>query len=444
MKVTLVNLGCPKNQKDGEVTLASFLRHGFAFTKELSDADVVILNTCGFIDDAKEESIHEIIRCANIKNELERNKKEQTLIVIGCLTQRHTKELKEEIPEVDIFLGVNAYYQAYDAYCELKKRKVKKVFIEEPRFIEPGSSYLELLKPSSYTPETFLHSDYVKIAEGCDNKCTYCSIPGIRGSLIFRDEDSVVQEIAAMVKNGVKEVILVAQDLVADVDRLKSLLRRISKVPNKERPNWLRLMYCNPWGIDDELISMVRNEEWIVNYIDMPIQHISGKILKLMGRKGNPSIIRANIEKLRKAGIVIRTTVLTGFPGENNNDFNELKALVSEGFFHWMGIFVFSPQEGTAARSMRPRVAKKLAIERRNELDRIQFEVTNAFNSAYIGQKLPVLVTGEPVDGITEGRIFAQAPMIDGLVRIQACVKGPFEDIIIEDTEGLDLIGSLK
>jgi ribosomal protein S12 methylthiotransferase len=434
MKITLINLGCPKNQKDGEVSLASFIANGCSYTKQISDADIVLINTCGFIDDAKEESIHEIINCSNIKTD-------QVLIVMGCLSQRYAKELKVEIPEVDIFLGVNAYYQAYDVFCEFMHSKKKKVFVQDPCFLEPGSKYIDLLAKTPYAPETFLYSDYVKIAEGCNNRCTYCSIPGIRGQLVLRAEQSIIAEIKNMTAKGIKEIVLVAQDLVADLQRLKKLLRLISKLPNQYKPKWLRLMYCNPWGIDDELISIISNEDFIVNYMDMPIQHISDKILKCMGRKGGEHLIRTNIEKLKKAEIVIRTTVLTGFPGENDNDFELLRSLVAEGHFHWLGVFVFSAQEGTGAFNMKPRVRKKLAIERRNELDRIQFEVTTAFNNAYIGKKLPVLIAGEPVDGVTEGRIFSQAPMVDGVVRIHACVKGPFEDIIIEDAEGIDLIG---
>lgn len=440
MKIALINLGCPKNQKDGEVALASFISNGFSYTKQISDADVVMVNTCGFIDDAKEESIHEIINCTNIKQE----KASQVLIVMGCLIQRHAKELKEEIPEVDIFLGVNAYYQAYDVFCEFIKTKKKRLLVGKPCFIEPGSSYLGLLDKTLYTPETFLYSDYVKIAEGCNNKCTYCSIPGIRGGLVFRDKENIIAEIKMLVKRNVQEIVLVAQDLVADIGRLKDLLKLIAKLPARQRPKWLRLMYCNPWGLDDELIDIISNEDWIVKYLDMPIQHISDKVLKLMARQGGSRLIRSNIEKLKKAGIVIRTTVLTGFPGEDDKDFEELRALVSEGQFHWLGVFVFSAQEGTPAFKMRSKVPKKLAIERRNELDRLQFEVTTALNNAYIGKKLPALIVGEPVDGVTEARIFAQAPLIDGVLRIQACVKGPFEDIIIEDTEGFDLIGRLK
>ena len=437
MKIILINLGCPKNQKDGEIALASFARNGFVYTKLVDDSDVIIVNTCGFIDDAKEESIHEIIKCVNVK-------KGQVLIVMGCLTQLHAKDLKTEIPEVDIFLGVNAYYQVYDVFCEFKKNKNKQLLVEKPCFVELGSSHISLLDKTTYIPETFLYSDYLKIAEGCDNRCTYCSIPSIRGSLVLRNEEYLIEEIKQLVARGVKEIVLVAQDLVADVKRLKKLLRLISKLPAQQRPKWLRLMYCNPWGLDDELIDIISSEEWITNYIDMPIQHISQKILKLMGRKGSPNLIRDNIDKLKKAGIVIRTTVLTGFPGENDSDFEELRAFVSEGSFHWLGIFVFSPQGGTPAFSMKPKLTKKLAIERRNELDRIQFEVTTALNNAYVGKRLPVLIMGEPVAGITEGRIFAQAPIIDGVVRIQSCVKGPFEDIIIEDTEGFDLIGRLN
>jgi len=438
MKVALLNLGCPKNQKDGEVALASFLQHGFKYTSQLEQADAIIINTCGFIDEAKEESISTAISSAKYK----KSGKCKALIMTGCLSQRYSGELKKEMPEVDIFLGVSTYPRAYEMFHKFISGKKSISFVDQPGFIYSDCDYIHDIQKSGYMPETFTYSAYVKIAEGCKSKCTYCSIPSIRGNLATRSHESIISEIKFLVGSGVKEIVLIAQDLTANETELKKLLRKIGKLPKKERPDWARLMYCNPWGVDDELISIIKNEEWITKYIDMPIQHISDRVLKRMGRKGDAALIMDLVSKMRASQIVLRSTVLVGFPGETAKDFERLRALVSDGWFHWLGIFVFSPQEGTSALAMADRVPDDVAIDRRNELDRTQFEVTTALNEGYVDSTLPVLVNNE-VDGVTEGRIFAQAPVIDGVVRFEGKVKGPFVDVRIEQVNGFDLIGKI-
>ena len=438
MKISLLNLGCPKNQKDGEVALASFIRNGFNYTEDPKQADVILVNTCGFIDEAKEESISTTLSCTDYK----KNGKCKVLIMTGCLSQRYSDELKKEIPEVDIFLGVSTYPKAYEVYKNFIDKKKKVSLIEKPGFIYSDSDYISVIQKSGYVPETFSYSAYVKVAEGCKSKCAYCSIPSIRGNLVIRTHESVIDEIRVLVKTGIKEVVLIAQDLTADTIELKNLLKRIGKMPKMERPTWVRLMYCNPWGVDDELITIIKNEEWITNYIDMPIQHLSDGVLKRMGRKGDSSLIRGLVSKIRDSGIVLRSTVLVGFPGETAHDFEELKKFISEGWFDWLGIFVFSPQEGTPALNMPDKILPDVAIDRRNELDSIQFEVTTEINERYVDSIFPVLINCK-ADGVTEGRMFSQAPVIDGVVRFEGKAKGPFVDVKIEQVNGFDLIGKI-
>jgi len=438
MKIALLNLGCPKNQKDGEVALASFIRNGFKYTEDPKLAEVILVNTCGFIDEAKEESISTTLSCTGYK----KSGKCKALIMTGCLSQRYSNELKKEIPEVDIFLGVSTYPKAYEVFKDFIDNKKKISLVEKPGFIYSDPDYISMIQKSGYLPETFSYSSYVKVAEGCKSKCAYCSIPSIRGGLVTRTHQSVIDEIRVLVKSGIQEVVLIAQDLTADTIELKNLLKRIGKMPKTERPTWVRLMYCNPWGVDDELITIIKNEEWITNYIDMPIQHISDGVLKRMGRKGDSSLIKGLISKIKEGNIVLRSTVLVGFPGETTKDFEELKKFISEGWFDWLGLFVFSPQEGTPALKMPDKILPDVALDRRNELDSIQFEVTTELNERYVDSVFPVIINCK-TDGVTEGRMYCQAPVIDGVVRFEGVAKGPFVDVKIEQVNGFDLIGKI-
>ncbi len=440
MKVCLVNLGCPKNQKDGEQALCSFLKSGFAYEKDPKRSDVIVVNTCGFIDEAKKESIAVILECAGLKG----TKNKKVLIVMGCLSQRYPEEISKEIPEADIIFGTGTADRAYELYKKFIEKRSRVLYPSKPGFLPGDHDYISLLKGSGYVPETSMLSAYVKVAEGCSNNCAYCVIPAIRGKAVHREISDVKSEISSLSKNGVKEVVLIAQDLSSNKKYLKDLIKAISRLKGQQRPSWLRLMYCNPWGVDDELISMIKNEDFIVKYIDMPIQHISDQVLKRMGRKESSSSILKKLETLRDAGIVIRSTVMTGFPGEKASDFNKLKKVVGEGYFNWLGIFVYSPQEGTRAYSMDGRVHMDVAIGRRNELDTIQFDITSNLNEGYVGKTYPVLMCGAE-DGVSIGRIFAQAPVIDGVVRLSGKTKGSngFVKVLIEESLGYDLKGKI-
>lgn len=440
MKVSLLNLGCPKNQKDGEQALSCFVKHGFTYVQDPKNSEVIIVNTCGFIDDAKKESIAVILECAEIKKRT--NKK--TLIVMGCLSQLYPEELKKEILEADIIFGTGSADQAYEMYKAFKKDKEKSIYKVSPGFIAKDNSYVNILKESAYVPETFNYSSYVKVAEGCSNRCTYCVIPSIRGDAIYRRQEDVIDEIKKLCTNGVKEIVLIAQDLSSNSDYLKKLLNKISKIKNPQRPKWLRLMYCNPWGVDNELISLIKNEDFIVKYIDMPIQHISEGVLKRMGRKQTPASIMKKLDLLRSSGIAVRSTVMTGFPGEKASDFNKLKKLVEAGYFHWLGIFVYSAQEGTPSAKMSGQVPLEVAVRRRNELDTLQFDITNSINESYLGNTYEAILSGIENGEIT-ARIFSQAPVIDGLVRLSGSAKcnSGLVKVIIEDNLGYDLKGSI-
>lgn len=438
MKVFLLNLGCPKNQKDGEVVLASFLKNHFLYTTDINDAEVIVVNTCGFIDEAKKESIAEILNSAEYK----KSGKCKALIATGCVSQRYSAELVKELPEVDIFLGVSTYHKAYLAYQEFIKTGSKICWVQAPGYIHDKYDHLDLLINSNYVPETHKFSAYVKVSEGCANSCTYCSIPSIRGGLVYRPLENVISEITFLVDKGVKEIVLIAQDLTADSDYLKKLLRTLSK--SKGRPEWLRLMYCNPWGVDKELVDIISKEDWIVKYMDMPIQHIAPDVLKRMGRKGDANIIMKNLELLRGAGISVRSTLMLGFPGETDSDFDKLRSLVKENWFHWLGLFVYSPQEGTPASSMPKQVPFKVAVERRNELDRLQFDITKTINEGYCGKTFKALVSGKTEDGFLEARLFCQAPVIDGVVLFEEKnINTPFVEVEIEETNGFDLFARI-
>ncbi|HOW16539.1 MAG TPA: 30S ribosomal protein S12 methylthiotransferase RimO [bacterium] len=437
MKVSIMNLGCPKNQKDGEQALSCFIKKGFSYEKDPRKSDVIIVNTCSFIDDAKKESIAAILECASIK-------KKKVLLIMGCLSQRYPEEIMKDIPEADVILGTGNVDKAYDLYIEFINNKKRLIDVCTPGFIQTDNSYIKTLKNSNYIPETQTSSSYVKVAEGCSNRCTYCVIPSIRGTAVYRPKDKVLEEIKALKRVGVKETILIAQDLSSNKKYLKDLLRGICSIKPSERPEWVRLMYCNPWGVDSELISIIKNEECIVKYIDMPVQHISDTVLKRMGRASSAASIYKKLDQLKNSGIAIRSTVMTGFPGEKASDFNELKKLVKASYFHWLGIFVYSPQEGTPSYSMKGQLAYNIATERRNELDTMQFDITSSFNETYLGKTLKVLLCGKE-DRSKIGRIFSQAPSVDGLVRITGSLKkdGGFVNVLITDNLGYDIKGKI-
>jgi ribosomal protein S12 methylthiotransferase len=425
-KIFFLNLGCPKNQEDGRVSLSKFTKKIFNVSSNISKSDVVLINTCSFIDDAKKESIDAIIECVNFKKE------GQVFILMGCLSEQNYKELKKEIPEIDIFLGVNTYKNSYKAYKEFLNDKKTKLLFSKTPYIEKKYKHKVFVEKENFS--------FVKISEGCSNFCSYCAIPSIRGKkVIYRNEQNVLNEIKFLLSIGRKEIILIAQDLVSDKEFLKNILKKISKFKIKKN-FWVRLMYCNPWGVDEELISIIKNEEFIVNYIDMPIQHISDKILKKMNRKIKSSEIIKKLEILKKNDITIRSTLMTGFPGETDKDFKLLEKLVKDEYFHWLGIFPYSPQFGTKAYSMSGRVSYKKSIERRNNLDRLQSDITNSINERYIGKVLKVLHYQK-----NEFRTFFQAPLVDGVTLVNALKKkNDFTKVKIKEVNNVDLVAVKK
>lgn len=403
-KIFVYNLGCPKNHKDTEIILSDFLLEGFEYTSIVEEAALIIVNTCSFIDPAKEESIEYIINAVNIKM-----KTGAKLFVTGCLPELYSKELAKTVKEVDVWLGAKDFSRALSIY----KEKISGNLVsnkETQLYINPKMVH-SIYNTNFYKEQLSPYTAYVKISEGCSSNCSFCIIPTIRGDIKYREQTEILKEIEAFVKEGVLEITLIAQDLTYNSRFLKDILLSIENLKNK--PHWIRLLYCNPWGVDEELIKIIKEKEYIVPYIDFPIQHISDNILKVMNRPTKEKDIRKLLDLLKQNDITIRSSVMVGFPGETEEDFQKLKDLIEEGYFHWLGIFVFSPQENTNAYNMK-QLDKNIAIERRNELDALQFTITKMHNEKFIGKELDVIPLGQQ-DDLYTGRLYFQAPEIDGV-----------------------------
>ncbi|MGI6263923.1 MAG: 30S ribosomal protein S12 methylthiotransferase RimO [Acutalibacteraceae bacterium] len=438
--VGMVSLGCPKNQMDAELMLARLEHAGYPLQADPALADVVIINTCGFIEDAKKESIDQILEFAQLKKE----GRIQRIIVTGCLAQRYQQELADELPECDGVLGLGANGDIVQA--------VKTVLDGAPvvRFPDRGCWPLDGDRVLT-TPSFFA---YLRIGDGCSNRCAYCAIPAIRGPLRSRDMDGLVDEARTLAAAGVKELVLVAQDVTLygqDLDgrsHLPELLERLCEI---DGIRWIRLLYCYPEHITDDLLDTIARQEKIVKYIDMPIQHVSGEVLRAMRRPGDEASLRALIGKIRRAvpGVVLRTTLMTGFPGETPEQFERLCAFVRDMRFERLGCFAFSPEEGTAAAAMPGQLPKEEKERRRDIVMEEQALVAARYNESRIGQTLEVLV--ESYDRYAEcwfGRGAADAPDIDGKVFIRA-PKGaltPGDMVRVTITEALDwdLMGEVE
>ncbi len=431
IKVGMVSLGCPKNQMDAELMLAKLEAAGFTLTAESGLADVVIVNTCGFIEDAKREAIENILEFAQLKKEGQIKK----LIVTGCLSQRYQQELCNELPECDAVLGLGANVDIVEA--------VRAVLNGETVASFPPLSRWELDGERVQTTPHFFA--YLRIADGCDNRCAYCAIPSIRGGLRSRSMEAVVQEARTLAQNGVKELVVIAQDTtVYGVDRsgkseLPQLLDRLCEIDGIQ---WIRLMYCYSEHITDELLDVMAKQDKIVKYMDLPIQHASGNVLRAMNRVGNKERLTAQINNVRQKvrGIVLRTTVMTGFPGETEEDFEELCAFIKEMKFERLGCFAFSCEEGTAAAEMANQIDEEVKAHRRDVVMELQSRIAAAYQEEQIGTVKQVLV--EAFDKYAEcwfGRTAADAPDIDGKVFFTA--KGriaPGEIINVRITEAMD------
>ncbi len=419
MKIGVVSLGCPKNLVDSETMLGLIHKEKYEITNDPSEAEIIIVNTCGFIESAKEESINTILQMAEYK----KSGSCKYIIVTGCLSQRYAEELFNELPEADAIAGV----EVYDEIGSIIKR-----VMNGERFI-----MLERSKPDViYTSkETFLprilttpsYTAYLKIAEGCDNCCSYCAIPKIRGPYRSKPMEQVVKEAKALAANGVKELIVVAQDTTRygeDLPGGKLLLADLLKELNKiESLKWIRVMYCYPNNFTDELIETFASLDKVCKYVDLPLQHASNRLLASMNRYDTREEVETLLAKLRKRipGIVIRTTFIVGFPGETDADFEELKDFVERQRFENAGVFAYSQEEGTVAGAMPNQIPDEIKQERYHELMALQAQISEEIHKDTEGQTLEVLVEGieEDGSGLHYGRSYREAPDIDGLVFIE-------------------------
>lgn len=437
VKVGMVSLGCPKNQMDAELMLAKLRQAGFELTAESGLADVVIVNTCGFIEDAKRESIENILEFAQLKKEGQIQK----IVVTGCLAERYRDELVQELPECDGVLGLGANGDIVEAVRAALAG-------EKPvRFPDKGCWPLDGERLQT-TPEFFA---YLRIGDGCNNCCSYCAIPLIRGPLRSRAMENVVEEARKLAENGVRELVLVAQDTTLyGVDlygtpRLPALLRELCRIDGLR---WIRLLYCYPEHITEELLDVMAEEEKIAKYMDIPIQHVSGPVLAAMNRPGDAETLARLLRHIRERvpGIALRTTVMTGFPGEGEAEFEELCEFIRDAAFERLGCFAFSPEEGTAAALLPGQVEETVKQRRRDIVMEEQAGIADAYNRRQVGKTIPVLV--ESYDRYAEcwfGRSEADAPDIDGKVFFScprgAVHPGDFVRVKITDSMDWDLMG---
>lgn len=450
MKVGFVSLGCPKNQLDVEVMLRELLESGYDITPDESEADVIIINTCAFIENAKKESIDTILDIARLKEE----DNLKAIIVTGCLAERYREDIINELPEVDAVLGVgsiheisNAVKAVIDRYEASEDSKPAKFcsFLPKDEVALGGDRVLT-------TPE---HYSYLKIAEGCDNKCTYCAIPSIRGKFRSRPMEDLIKEAKELDEIGVRELCIIAQDITRYGEdlygeyKLHELLRRLKEETNIA---WLRLLYCYPDKITDELIAEIRDNDRVVKYIDMPLQHISNRVLKRMNRKGDGEMIRGVIAKLRREipEIVIRTTFIVGFPGETEEDFSELCDFVHETKFDRAGVFTYSREEGTPAYKLPDQIDEQVKLDRMDMIMSDQMDIAASINEAKIGKTITVIYEGfDQLNKTHFGRSEADAPDIDGKVYFKVRKKknfepGDFVQVTVTDVIDYDLFGTAK
>lgn len=435
-KVGMVSLGCPKNQMDAELMLAKLEQAGFELTADTGYADVVIVNTCGFIEDAKQEAIDNILEFAQLKKEGQIKK----IVVTGCLAQRYQEELCRELPECDAVLGLGANADIAEVVQEVLADRTTSRFPDLACWQLDGDRV-------QTTPHFFA---YLRIGDGCNNCCTYCAIPHIRGRLRSRSMDTIVDEARALVKSGVKELVLVAQDTTlygAENDGISKLPQLLERLCEIEGLHWIRLLYCYPEHITEELLSVMASQEKIAKYLDIPIQHASGKVLKAMNRPGDRETLTALIRHIRECvpNIVLRTTVMTGFPGETEDDFEQLCEFIKDMQFERLGCFAFSAEDGTVAATMPNEVPEEVRRERRDIVMELQTRVSEAYQAAQVGKELTVLV--EAFDRYAEcwfGRTYADAPDIDGKVFFtteKPVMPGDLVTVRITEYMDWDLVG---
>lgn len=439
MKVLFISLGCDKNLADSEEMLGLLTGKGHEIVDSEEEAEVIVINTCCFIHDAKEESIENILEMAEYK----KAGTCKVLIVTGCMAQRYKEEIIEEIPEVDAVLGTTSYMdilKAIDEACEGRHFQEFRDINELPE--DSGRRVLT----------TGGHYGYLKIAEGCDKHCTYCIIPSLRGRFRSVPQERLIAQAEHMAEQGVKELILVAQETTmygTDLYGKKTLHLLMKELCKIKGIRWIRVLYCYPEEIYDELIQVMKEEKKICHYLDLPIQHASDRILKRMGRRTTRAQLTATIEKLRKEipDIVLRTTLITGFPGETEEDHQELMEFVDEMEFDRLGAFTYSPEEGTPAETMEDQIPEEIKEERRDEIMELQQEISLEKGNDRIGQELLVMIEGK-VSGESAyiARTYGDAPKVDGYIFVQTgelLMAGDFAKVRVTGALEYDLIGEL-
>ena len=439
MKIYFVSLGCDKNSVDSEVMSGILVRNGHEFTEDPSDADAAVINTCCFIGDAKEESINNIISIGRYKTE----GKLRALIVAGCLGQRYKDKIHELLPEVDAIVGIASIDKINEALMSVVDDKACDFIDETVR--TPISDTGRVISTGGYT-------EYLKIAEGCNKKCTYCVIPSVRGAYRSIPMEKLYAEAQSLVQRGVKELILVAQETTlygVDLYKEKSICKLINKLSEIEELRWIRVLYCYPEEITDELIDVIKNNPKVVHYLDLPIQSGSDRILKLMGRRTNKKEITELVAKLRTAvpDICLRTTLITGFPEETDKDHEESVKFVEELKFDRLGVFTYSREENTPAGEMKKQIPQRIKNRRRDDIMKRQQSISLSSSQKMIGRTLDVLVEGYiPDEGVYAGRSYKDAPDVDGYVFISSdkeLMSGDFVSVKITDCSEYDLIGEL-
>ena len=434
--VFISTLGCSKNLVDSEVMLNILLENGLQKVDSPQLADIAVINTCGFIESAKEESINEILEIAKYKQ----IGKLKYLIVTGCLSQRYSEELKKELPEVDSFLGTTSFEHIYNIIQGLELGENNSLILDINHDLKPDSK--RSLLTEKYTA-------FLKIAEGCDNLCTYCIIPKLRGKYRSRKLEDIVKEAKELAASGVKEIIIIAQDTTKygmDIYNEKSLPRLLRELNAIEDLNWIRFLYSYPEDIDLDLILAVKESDKVCSYFDMPIQHSHDQVLKRMNRKTTGKHIEDTIALIRAhiPEAVLRTTLITGFPGETDEEFDALYDFVKKIEFDRLGVFAYSKEEGTPAAIMSGQVAEEIKEERKNKIMQLQQEISLRKNQALIGKDFEVIIEKEIEPNLYEARSYRDVPEIDGIIYVKALSsynEGEFTKVTIKDAMEYDLLG---
>jgi len=445
-KISIISLGCARNLVDTEVMAGLLQQDHYEMVSEPAEADIVLINTCSFIDAAKEEAVDTILETARLKEE----GRLQTLVVAGCLPQRYSQELTSELPEVDLFIGTGEVPRIVEILREHRANKQKRLYIGVPRYLyDHGTPRLRT------TPS---HSAFLKVSEGCDHKCAFCIIPDLRGPHRSRPIDSIVKEAAILAETGVKEINLIAQDLTAygrerrDGATLYGLLKEMAPLAGIQ---WIRLLYAYPNFLDEPLLRLIRENEKICKYVDIPFQHVSGRILRRMRRGKSGSAVWEAVSKLRRAipEITLRTSLIVGFPGETEEEFRELLDFVEEARFERLGVFKYSVEEGTAAALMGDQIPEEEKESRWQEVMELQAEISRSKNESLIGTIQRVMVDAHDVESKRFiGRTQAHAPEVDGVVYLEKGYTngvrtemrlGDMVDVRINQALDYDLIGAI-